>query len=84
MLCAGAPGQLDLRSSVADVTAPHRELDGSAADSPASVFARAQRAIAAGDWEGFFACLDAGDLRRLASMLQRDGWKIRLFVNRLA
>jgi hypothetical protein len=44
-------------------------LDSPAADSPIAVFGRAQRALAAGDWDAFFACLDAADLRRLAAMV---------------
>lgn len=44
-------------------------LEDVSADSPTAVFARAQRAMAAGDWDAFFACLDTADLRRLASMV---------------
>lgn len=43
--------------------------DGWDIDSPASVFARAQRANASGDWDALFACFDAADLRRLASLV---------------
>jgi hypothetical protein len=38
-------------------------------DSPESVFALAQNAMAVGDWESFFPCLDAADLRRIAAMV---------------
>ncbi len=38
-------------------------------DSPESVFALAQNAIARGDWESFFPCLDMADLRRIAAMV---------------
>ena len=34
---------------------------------PEETFAEARAAMQRGDWEGVFACLDAGDLRRIAS-----------------
>ena len=38
-------------------------------DSPESLFAFAQQSMIAGDWESFFRCLDAADLRRIAAMV---------------
>jgi hypothetical protein len=36
--------------------------------SPEAVFRTAQAAVAGGDWETFFGCLAAGDLKRLAAI----------------